>query len=152
MKSVRLGINVASCDGLPSLVVVGKNPEETDQFKEKLSGVIWDEDLAGKFIIASTSNSDDLQIVDGAASKTGILVIEPDAFGIKGRLITAIDPSVSDHELKTSLADAADTFQRISKTHGAHVRAGRRTDTTWETEVPVPERQEGRRGSGSSSR
>jgi len=152
MKSVRLGINVASCDGLPSIVVVGKNPEETNQFKEKLSGVIWDEDLAGKFIFASTSNPADLKIVDGAASKTGILVIRPDTFGIKGQLITAIDPTVSDNELKASLADAADTFQRTSKTHGAHVRAGRRTDTTWETEVPVPDRQEGRRGSDSSSR
>jgi len=140
MKSVRLGINVASCEGLPSVVVVGKTPQEVDQFKEKLSGVIWDEDLAGKFIYASTSNSDDLRIVSGASSKTGILVIKPDPFGIKGQLITAIDPSVSDDELRSFLADAADTYQRNSKTHGTHVRNGRRTDTIWETEVPVPDR------------
>ena len=30
MKSVRLGINVASCDGLPSVVVFGKDRREVD--------------------------------------------------------------------------------------------------------------------------
>ena len=30
MKSVRLGINVASCDGLPSVVVAGKDQSEVD--------------------------------------------------------------------------------------------------------------------------
>lgn len=149
MKDVRLGINVASCDGLPAVVVVGKNQQEVDQYKAKLSGVIWGEDLAGKFIYSSTSNSNDLRIVSGAAAKTGILIIRPDTFGIKGQLITAIDPNVSDEELKTSLAYAANTFRRNSKTHGTHVRNGRRTDTFWETEVPVPDRNRFRgRGAG----
>ena len=140
MKSVRLGINVASCDGLPSVVVVGKDQQEVDQLNKKLSGVIWDEPLIGKFIYASTTNRNDLRIVSGAASKTGILVIKPDTYGIKGQLITSIAPSASDEELKSSLASAANTFRRNSKTHGMHVRNGRQSDTIWKTEVPVPDR------------
>jgi len=99
MKSVRLGINVASCDGLPSVVVFGKSKREVDQMNLKLSGVIWDEALAGKFIYASTTKFADLKIVLGATLKTGILVVEPDIYGTKGRLIKMIDASVSEQDL-----------------------------------------------------
>ena len=141
MKSVRLGINVASCDGLPSVVVFGKDQAEVDSLNQKLSTVIWDEQLAGKFIYASTTNSVDLKSISGAGGKTGILIIKPDAFGIKGQLIQAIDPDLSGDQLKQSLLTAANKFKRISKTHGLHVRSGRQTGTHWKTEVPVPTRQ-----------
>jgi len=140
MKSVRLGINVASCDGLPSVVVFGKGKREVDQLNSKLSGVIWDEALAGKFIYASTTKFADLKIVVGATTKTGILVVEPDVYGTKGRLIKRIDAGVSKRDLKRDLVDAADTFIRRSKSHGLHVRNGRRDGKTWKTEVAVPDR------------
>ena len=50
MKSVRLAVNVASCDGLPCVVVVGKDQSEVDRLNKKLSAVIWEESLIGKFI------------------------------------------------------------------------------------------------------
>ena len=144
MKSVRLAVNVASCDGLPSVIVVGKNQIEVDLLNKKLNSVIWDEALIGRFIYASTTNLDDLKIVSGAASKTGILVVEPDPFGMKGKLITAIKATASNDDLKQSLAKAADDFTRNAKTHGTHVRDGRRSGTTWKTEVEVPTRRRGR--------
>ena len=141
MKSVRLGINVASCDGLPSVVVFGKDKSEVAALNQKLSAVIWDEQLAGKFIYASTTNSADLKAVPGAGFQSGVLVIKPDAFGIKGQLIKIISPEVSDEQLKQALLTAANTYTRISKTHGLHVRNGRQTGTIWKTEVPVPTRR-----------
>ena len=141
MKSVRLGINVASCDGLPSVVVFGKDQAEVDSLNRKLSGVIWDEQLAGKFIYASTSNPTDLKTVPGAGFQTGILLIKPDAFGVKGQLITIISSEVSDEQLKQALLNTANLFTRIAKTHGLHVRNGQQTGTLWKTEVPVPTRQ-----------
>lgn len=141
MKSVRLGINVASCDGLPSVVVFGTDQAEVDSLNQKLSAVIWDEQLAGKFIYASTTNPVDLKIISGAVFQSGILIIKPDAFGIKGQLIKTISPEVTDTQLRQSLLNAANTFTRISKTHGLHVRNGRQTGTIWKTEVAVPSRR-----------
>ena len=86
MKSVRLGINVASCDGLPSIVVFGQNQTEVDQMKKKLGGVIWDEVLAGKFIYASTTEFDDLKTVSGVDREAGFLVIKPDVYGLNEQL------------------------------------------------------------------
>jgi len=141
MKSVRLGLNVASCDGLPSVVVLGKDQTEVDSLNQKLSGVIWDEQLTGKFIYASTTNPSDLKTVPGAGFQTGILIIKPDAFGVKGQLLKIISPEVSGERLQESLLNAADAFTRISKTHGLHVRNGRQTGTLWKTEIPIPTRQ-----------
>ena len=140
MKSVRLGINVASCDGLPSVVVVGQDQREVDELNKKLSGVIWDEGLAGKFIYAATANRNDLKIVKGAVAKKGILVIRPDTYGLQGQVMTTIAPDVSAEDLKKTLLAAASAFRRNSKVHGIHVRNGRQSDITWETEVPVPDR------------
>ena len=145
MKSVRLGINVASCDGLPSVVVFGKNKKDVDQLNSKLSGVIWDETLAGKFIYASTTKFADLKMVSGATMKPGILVIEPGVYGMSGRMIKMIGASVSRQDLKRDLVVAADTFTGRSKSHGLHVRNGRRGGKTWKTEVPVPNRVRSRR-------
>ena len=140
MKSVRLGINVASCDGLPSIVVFGTGPREVDRMNGKLRGVIWDTALAGKFIYSSTTKSSDLKIVAGATRRSGILVIEPDAYGLTGRLIKRIDAGVSQEDLKSELIAVANSFTRRSKTHGLHVRNGRRSGQLWKTEVPVPQR------------
>ncbi len=140
MKSVHLGINVASCDGLPSVVVVGKDQQEVDWLNEKLSGVIWDEELAGRFIYASTTNPDDLKIVSGAKGKTGVLVIEPDTYGMQGRLLETIAPNISSVDLKQRLSHASNTFTRNPKRHGLHVRNGRRSGKRWQTEVTVPDR------------
>ena len=141
MKSVRLGINVASCDGLPSVIVIGKNQTEVDQLNKKLSSVIWDKELAGKFIYASTTNSGDLGIVSGTKTKNGILVIRPDPYGLKGHVIKVINRDVSAKDLKDSLSQAANTFIRNSKIHGQHVRNGRQSGKIWKTEVPVPNRR-----------
>jgi hypothetical protein len=140
IKNVRLGINVASCDGLPAVVVVGQDQREVDALNKKLSDVIWNEGLAGKFIYSSTSNRNDLKIIKGVGTRTGILVVRPDTYGLQGQVMTAIAPDVSGEELEKSLLAAASTFRRNSKVHGLHVRNGRQSNTTWETEVPVPDR------------
>ena len=143
MKSFRLGLNVASCDGLPCVAIVGEDQEDLEQISKQLGQVIWEEELIGKFIFASTIDSGDLKDVEGARSQTGILVIKPDEFGTKGKLIEAIASDVSADELKAKLLAAADGFERHTKEHGTHVRNGRRIGKSWETEVPVPERRSG---------
>ena len=140
MKSVRLGINVASCDGLPCVVTLGRSQSEVNGLNRKLSDVVWDEELAGTFIFASTARSEDLNVIAGTKPGSGFLVIKPGLYGTQGELIVAIDSNVSRDDLKKALVSAAGDFTRKAKTHGSHVRNGQREGVTWKTEVPVPER------------
>jgi hypothetical protein len=140
LKSVRLGVNVASCDGLPGVIAVGTDRKDVERLKKKLSAVAWDKELIGKFIYSSTSNLKDVKIISGAKSKTGILVFAPSEYGLKGTMITAISSDVSTSDLKKALILAAKNFTRRSRSHGSHVQYGRRTGKNWKTEVPVPDR------------
>ena len=121
------------------------------QVDKKTGEVIWKERLAGKFIYSSTTNRNDLKIVKGVGTRTGILVVRPDTYGLQGQVMTAIAPDVPGEDLEKSLLAAANTFRRNSKVHGLHVRNGRQSNTTWETEVAVPDRVRSR-GRGTSGR
>jgi hypothetical protein len=141
MKNVRLALNVASCDGLPLVIAVGKNPDDVKSLSSKLSGAIWGENLAGKFIYATTTKELELEAIDGAKFATSILVIAPSEYGLTGKMLTKIGANASVKKVEKALLDIAESFRRTAKSHGSHVRIGRRNGDTWETEVPVPVRR-----------
>ncbi len=149
MKNFRLGLNVASCDGLPSVVIFGKSDAEMKRLTAKLNEVIWDEELIGKFVYASTRDFDELENVTGIRNRSGILIIKPDEFGTKGDLITSIRPDAAIETIRETMLRAADGFEREEKSHREHVRKGKREGEHWETEVPIPDRD---RGSSSGRR
>ena len=141
LKNVRLALNVASCDGLPLVIVVGKTGKDIEALSRKLNEVIWDEKLVGKFIYAITSAADELKVVDGARFANGILVVAPGTYGLKGKLLTKVDAAAKAKKIEAALLATVESYQRTAKTHGTHVRKGRRNGDTWETEVPVPVRR-----------
>ncbi|MEM7602278.1 MAG: hypothetical protein AAF357_12785 [Verrucomicrobiota bacterium] len=140
MKDVRLAMNVASCDGLPCLVVFGNSEEERQRLQQKMGVVAWDPEIAGKFIYASTSEAADLAELGGDGISSGYLVVQPDPYGLKGEIITTISEPRSAERLKSELLSAVENYHRVSKTHGQHVRSGRQNGVVWETEVEVPKR------------
>lgn len=154
MKNFRLGLNVASCDGLPSVAIFGKSDAEMERMTAKLNEVIWEEDLIGKFIYASPRDFDELQNVSGARDRSGILIIKPDEFGTKGDLIASIRPDAAIGTIREAMLRAAHEFEREAKSHRLHVRKGKREGEHWETEVPVPDRgsSSGRRGNRNQGR
>ena len=145
MKDVRLAMNVASCDGLPCLVVYGKDETEVTRLLKKMSVVAWDEEIAGKFIYASTSEQSDLEKIGGVDSSSGYLVVQPDPYGLEGEVTTTIAEPASADALKSDLLAAVESYERVAKTHGQHVRFGRQNGVTWDTEVEVPQRDRARR-------
>ena len=148
MKNVRLAVNVASCDGLPSLLVVGSDGASLKRMERSLGELIWDEQLAGLYIYGLTTSADDLSFIEGTGG-SGFLVVQPDPYGLGGKVLKALPETLSGEELRGALLDLAGDFDRVPKTHGTHVRNGRRSGIAWETEVEVPDRQRNsRRGPG----
>lgn len=141
MKSVRLALNVASCDGLPCLVVYGKEKEQVEQLSRKLGSIIWEEELMGKYIVATTRQRADLTPIEGVGRAAGILLVAPNSYGTAGRLIETIDGDSTSEQIKTILLGVAKRYDRPVKEHGNHVRYGRRNGVNWETEVEVPDRR-----------
>lgn len=145
MKGVRLGVNVASCDGLPSLLILGSDAADLKEMKDSLSEVIWDEELAGRFIFCSTKNKENLSMIEGKLHR-GFLVVRPDEYGVKGTVIKILPGNLAGDRLKEELLAVSKDYKRISKTHGQHVRTGRQAGISWDTEVAVPDRRRSKRG------
>lgn len=137
LKTFRLGLNVSSCDGLPSLICVGSTAAEVKQLNSKLAPLAFDESLAGKFGYASALAGKELDAIVGYDQQTGILIVRPGEYGMDGTLEKAFATDVDLEELRTFLIEFANSASKDSKQHNQHVRNGRRLDKNWETEIPV---------------
>jgi len=142
IKNFRLGLNVASCDNLPCVVIIGKDKQEVEKTQAKLNEVIWSDEIAGRFVFCSTTKIDDLKDIQDAEGKTiqitaGILAIQPGTYGIDGTVLEAIKLDLDAKELGGKLISIAKAFEFKGKNHSQHVRSGNRQGIQWETEVPV---------------
>ena len=142
MKNVRLALNVASCDGLPGLLVVAGDEASLTGLKHNLSMVVWDKEISGLYVYGSTTaREQDLKMVKGDIPESGYLIVRPDAYGMKAEVIASLPADLSGDDLKSKLLSVASDYKRISKTHGTHVRGGRQSGFSWQTEVQVPDRR-----------
>lgn len=141
VKNVRLGINVAACDSLPAVVILGENDQQLAQLKETLAPVAWDKDLLGMYIYCQSSDADERSILTSLKGSAGFAIVKPDDFGQEAEVIAEIGPGASAAELKDALLKAARKFKRPNKSHHQHVRSGRRDGVEWETEIPVTDAQ-----------
>ena len=137
LKDVRLGINVSSCDGLPTVVCVAKDDAQLAELKNKLSPIAFSDSLAGKFVYASTTNVNDLKSVSNYRGESGFLLIKPGDYGVDGELIKALDADVDPNRLSKAMTKYANGNRRVSKNHRSHVQEGVESGKEWETEIPV---------------
>ena len=156
MKNIRLGINVAACDSLPAIVVMGESDEQITELAEKLSPAAWHADLAGKYIYSSTTDADEVSVIEGLEPGAGYAIVEPDAYGQTARVLSQIDADATAEQIQTAMLEVAQSFKRPIKDHGSHVRGGKRAGAEWETEIPVEDpmalRAQQGRGSGGRGR
>lgn len=138
MKDVRLGVNVGACDGVPSVICVAKTQEELDKVKTKLAPLALSDDLAGKFVFASTTDKTEL---DGVKVKcdgdSGILVVLPDDYGLDAKIKSSFPIDTDIETLKAELSKIANNQPKASKSHREHVDNGYRKNIEWKTEIPV---------------
>jgi hypothetical protein len=137
IKDVRLGINVSSCDGLPAVVCVANSDEQAEAMRSLLAPHAFCPELAGKFVYASTTDSDDLKIINGYRGKPGFVLVEPGDYGTDGKQIKFFAPEAESDAIKSAMIAYANSVGRVEKNHRSHVRTGLSQGSNWETEIPV---------------
>ena len=140
LKDVRLGLNVSSCDGLPSVVCVAKNDKEAAKMQSTLAPLAFSNELAGKFVYSTTMKPDDLKSVKGYEGKPGYLLIQPGEYGVDGKLIDQFDSETKTADLKAAMIAHANGVSKVNKNHTVHVRKGMQSGKSWETEIPVEDK------------
>jgi len=139
--SLGLGINVASADLLPLVVVTGTESAERETLEGHLQTVVWSPEIAGRFAYAQTQNIAELESIsdhdvedDSVAS---ILVVAPGRFGLSGKVLKRLDGAATQGDVQASLTEVVKTFQRPNKPHEAHVREGVKLGIDWKTKTPI---------------
>jgi hypothetical protein len=137
----RLGLDVAAADGLPLVVIVGKDDAARRRSVERLAKLAWTGEFIGRFVYAEGTVKDILG-VSGIAVNAGVVVIAPDTFGQKGAVLHQVEAEAPGEKLARALQAALAEYRAAGKTFRAHVREGHRQGIFWETRVPVTDPME----------
>jgi hypothetical protein len=140
--NVRLGLNAAAADNLPLVVLFGKTREETAHLEAAAARLAWKPEFIGRCAYASASAAADLSAVDSGAAKPGLLVIQPNQFGLTGKVLARAEATATPEQLAASLRQGLQKFQPRSLFGREYMHAGQAAGAFWETKLPVTDFQE----------
>ncbi len=136
MKSLELALNVAACDNLPLIVTLAESNEEQERMQDQLLDLAWSDSLGGQFIYVAVSDKADLKPLTGIEGENRILVVEPDAFGLSGKVVKQFKRDDKRQAMASAMDKIVADFPRKSKEHGSHVRLGLQLGIDWESVIP----------------
>ncbi|MDC3379457.1 hypothetical protein OAX78_04160 [Planctomycetota bacterium] len=125
--NVRLGVNIAACDGLPLVVVNGD-----DALAARVAVLAWGP-LLGRCVFARVSAEEDLGAIEGNTSP-GVFVVQPGTYGQTGHVLQHVASNADD--LPAQVLAGVATHRTEAKTRD-HVHTGRRQGVHWDTQIPV---------------
>lgn len=127
---LRRGLNAAACDLQPLVVVV-------DVEDKTLPPLAWSPEFIGRFGWAKASRAEAAAALEGTLGTSGIAVAQPDAFGLKGRVLAWGEGK----ELGAALAKGLKDFKAEAKDSRRHIDEGVRKGIVWTSEIPVTDPQ-----------
>jgi|SRR5579883_1435626 len=143
VPTVRLALNVAASDRLPLVILYATTPAGLEATERRVRPLAWSEQLIGRFTYATCTDAKELAPL-GTAPAPGILVIEPDVFGQKGKVVVRVAPDATADALAKTLGTVAGQVAAGVRSFQSHVRDGRRAGVFWETKLPVTDPMEAR--------
>lgn len=139
----RQGLNVASADQRLLLLVVAPQ-QSREELRRSLRPVMADEEVIGRFHVDFAAAKGDTQWADavsGEKSKSGLFVIQSDAFGMEGQVLAQLPLEAENGEIKEALLKANTAYAKSEKrkVYSEHVSQGRREQVYFENEMPYGE-------------
>ena len=148
----RLGLAVASADLQPLALVIAPDEKTRAALEAKLAVLAWSNDLRGRFTYASTDSLGGLKLnghgesksdtLKSGAFKSGVLLIEPDVFGVEGKIVSAIDANDVDKMLSDAMHAASAKHVRAAKSREQLKRLALANGIFFETGIPVSGKKE----------
>ena len=140
MKNVDLALNVASCDKIQLIIIVGEDDEKVEQISKRALKLAWGDKTAGQYVFATTTDAKELETISGQKIKNGIVVVEPGQFGMSGDIVATFKPEFDLAKSLAKLVDLAKNYE-VLKEYRSHIRMGISLGIDWKTETPVTDRE-----------
>ena len=134
VRNLRLALNVAAADMRPLIVVRGEDKKDAESLAKKMATLSWKKALVGRshYVLLSKEES-----FEGLTPPLGISLIQPDPYGLGGRVLVKFPLEASTKSLEAGLAQAIDQYSVDARGHTDHVREARRKGIDWESAIPV---------------
>jgi hypothetical protein len=144
VPNVRLALDVAACENQPLAVLCARDAGALRQLEGRVRTLAWSDDLLGQAVYAVTDDFDQLKSIEGVPAAGGLLVIQPDRYGLKGKVLGHAAADAASAELARVLKTAISEHRPFEKTFENHIREGHRVGVFWETQIPVTDWMEKR--------
>jgi hypothetical protein len=145
LADLRRGLNVASCEIQPLVVIVARSAESRQKIEETLLPLAWSKEFVGRYdFVRAKDAAEAAASIEGKVEEDGIYIVQPDAFGQKGTLLAAASGSGRD-TLQKALALGLTRFTPQAKDSRRHIDEGVRRGLNWKTEIPVTDPMSPRR-------
>ena len=138
----RLGLAVASADLQPLVLVVGPDAAARAALESKVATLAWSKEMRGRFAYASAAGATGLKLSGGSGLKNGVLVIEPDIFGVRGAVVKEVAAADVDTKLAAAMRETIATHVRASKSREQLRRLALQQGIFFETGIPVSGKKE----------
>ena len=135
LADLRLALNVAAADRLPLVAVFG-NSEQRKQLEQKLEPLAWSDEFLGRALYVPVNHPEEFKAISGLKTKAGYVVIQPDIFGLKGKVIKEIPIQSTAAQVKQSLSMAVGQHQPSTLTYEQHRSQGADAGQRWESKTP----------------
>jgi hypothetical protein len=142
VANVRLAIDVAACDSRPLVVLFAPDDGVRRRLDEDVCRLAWSGAFLGRFIYVRAAATKDLAPVEGGRAEPGLLVVQPDRFGLKGTVLRQAGADVAPEALAKCLREGAALHRPTEESFREHVLAGHELGVFWETLLPVTDPME----------
>ncbi len=146
--SMRLALNIASCENQPLVVLA---PGATPEHEKELTRIFFDSNQKGRFVLTRATVGD-LGQIEGAESAKGstVLVVQTNPFGTKGKILAKANPEDGPSALERVILEGSKAYVPAPKglpgdsVYRSHLQTGFDEGIFWDTKVPVTDLGEAR--------
>ena len=134
IPNLRLGLNIAACDGLPLVAIIENVSSNWKGLFTNLVALSQTDSLAGQAHYVLLKDTKGLALLDGFKPGNLIYVLKPDNFGVTGEVVTTFQDKET---LSSAALEAGFSSARTAKSGSRqHVRQGKLKGVTWDSQVP----------------
>ncbi|MBM3989686.1 MAG: hypothetical protein FJ298_01620 [Planctomycetes bacterium] len=134
LRNLRLALNVAAADMRPLVVLRGRDEAAAQALARKVAKLAWSKELVGDAHYVVLHEAVDFEAL---APELGMSVVQPDPYGLGGKVLVHVKPDADAKALAKALATGFEQHKVEAREHDAHVREARRRGIEWESPIQV---------------
>jgi hypothetical protein len=134
---VRRALVVAACDNQPLVVLYAASEQAKRSAKAQLAELAWSEEFLGRVQYIVATSREELSQIAGLPEGDFVAVVEPNQFGLEGKVLASLTASAKNKELAQLLRQGLQSYTRVDLPSREHRQQGRRAKATWESVMPV---------------